>query len=110
MREEEREAREATEKAQLREMEQEQRRQDRIKTAHTVVWSTGWRNRKKEDLKDLYYALGLSTDGTRNDIIARVEIHLTTHPHLANDDRYRALYAPRVTNETLAGHSHVTLR
>ncbi|KAF8608167.1 hypothetical protein BDV93DRAFT_541526 [Ceratobasidium sp. AG-I] len=110
MEEEENEAKRVAEKTQVREMEQEQRRQDRIKMAHTVAWSVGWRNRKKEDLKDLCYALGVSTDGTRGKMIERVETHLAAHPSLAHDDRYRALFLSRVTDELLTSHSHVTSR
>lgn len=99
MEDEEQETRRATEKAHLDEMDQEKRQQNRVETAHTVVWNVGWCNRKKEDLKDLCYALGVSTDGTRNMMVDLVEAYLAAHPLLANDYCSCALYLPRVTGK-----------
>ncbi|KAG9097766.1 hypothetical protein FS749_005545 [Ceratobasidium sp. UAMH 11750] len=99
MEEEEAEAKRIAEKAHQREFELESRQRGRIETAHAVVWNAGWRNRKKEDLKDLCYALGLSTDGTRSGMIERVETHLAAHPQLTSDLRFQALYSLKVTDK-----------
>ncbi|KAG8693572.1 hypothetical protein FRC11_002813, partial [Ceratobasidium sp. 423] len=55
-----------TEKAEQKRDEELKRDQERVEKAHTLIWSVGWRNKRKEDLKDLCYALGLSMEGTQD--------------------------------------------
>ncbi|KAJ1299342.1 hypothetical protein OPQ81_005002 [Rhizoctonia solani] len=95
--EEDREAKRLAEKAEQKRDEELKRDRERVEKAYTLIWSVGWRNKRKEDLKDLCYALGLSREGTREGMIKRVEAHLADRPTLANDDRFRALFVSKVT-------------
>lgn len=86
--EEAEQARKASEKGEQREKDRVRREEDRVAHAHALIWNVGWRNRKKEDLKGLCYALGLPMDGTRDHMIKRVEAHLVGFPSLLSDNRF----------------------
>jgi hypothetical protein len=91
--EEAEQARKEAEKGEGREKDRMNWEQGRVAHAHTLIWNVGWHNRKKEDLKDLCYALGLPMDGTRDHMIKRVEAHLVGFPSLLSDDQFRVLFA-----------------
>ncbi|EUC61658.1 hypothetical protein RSOL_404490, partial [Rhizoctonia solani AG-3 Rhs1AP] len=96
---EERKAKILEEKAQQRRSEEARRERERAEGAHSLTWSSGWRNKRKEDLKDLCYALELSMEGTRDAMVKRIETYLAEKPEIVGDNRFRALFASKpVTN------------
>ncbi|KAH7337371.1 hypothetical protein B0J17DRAFT_706801 [Rhizoctonia solani] len=97
--EEEREAKKSEERAEQRRNQEARREKQRTEGAQSLIWSVCWRNKRKEDLKDSRYALEISMEGTREVLIKQIETHLAEKPLLANDNRFRALFASKpVTN------------
>ncbi|KDN37956.1 hypothetical protein RSAG8_09807, partial [Rhizoctonia solani AG-8 WAC10335] len=95
--EKDQETKQLAEKAEQKQGKELKHDQEQVEKAHTMIWSTGWHNKRKDDLKDLCYALGLLTEGTRDGMIKQIETHLMVQPALASNDRFWALFAPKVT-------------
>lgn len=92
MEQEEEVTKKAAERAEQHEKDQVQCEHNCITTAHAVVWSPGWCNRKKDDLKDLCYMLRLSMEGTHDNMVKQVEAHLRDHPSLSSDNQFQGLF------------------
>ncbi|KAF8601776.1 hypothetical protein BDV93DRAFT_509824 [Ceratobasidium sp. AG-I] len=87
-----RQAEEAVARARQLEEEEARRQTHREASAASVTWTAGWRRKKKAELQDLAFVLGVSMEGTNRAITERIETHLRRHPHLAGDHRFRALF------------------
>lgn len=88
------EAEKAAEKAQRIHEAEESRQRQREGNASTIIWRGAWRNRSKADVRDLAFALELSMDGTKNELMKRIQAHLDKAPALAHDKRFEGLYIP----------------
>lgn len=87
-------AKEAEEKLkQARDLEEERQRH-REAEAPTTVWGGAWQNRAKPNIQDLAFALDLSIDGTKGELVERIRAHLETTPSRKADERFAGLYAP----------------
>ena len=66
----------------------EQRRQRDPNAPFTGTLAT----KAKADLQDIAQALELESDGQRKDILARINTHFDTHPHLCEDTRFEGMF------------------
>lgn len=95
----ERKEQEARELKQAQAEKDEKRQRERETKAPTKVWSGAWKSRNKDEVLDLAFALGLAINGTKNEVIERIQTHLSASPWLMRDSRFSGLYpsAPVVT-------------
>ncbi|KAF8996431.1 hypothetical protein BDQ17DRAFT_1189324, partial [Cyathus striatus] len=52
----------------------------------------GLGQKRKGELRDIAYALGLSVEGVKDEILARIERHFEQFPDLRDDARYVGLF------------------
>ncbi|CEL61186.1 hypothetical protein RSOLAG1IB_12401 [Rhizoctonia solani AG-1 IB] len=92
----------ATRNTQL-EREKDQRQAEREANAPSIIWTVAWRRKPKATLQDLAYVLRLQLEGKNQELVERIDSHLTSNPALAQDPRFASLYASTERMEITAG-------
>ncbi|KAJ3833347.1 hypothetical protein F5878DRAFT_410778, partial [Lentinula raphanica] len=84
-----------------REAKDKERQQARQQlSATTAVFTGSLNSKRKEDLKDIAFTLGVAQDGTKDAILTRIREHFNTHAGLSADPRYRGLFGRSHTSTT----------
>ncbi|GLB43946.1 hypothetical protein LshimejAT787_1501300 [Lyophyllum shimeji] len=86
---EEQRKREAREQRAAKEAEREEQRRQRDPNAPFTGALT---SKTKADLQDIAQALGLTTDGQKKDLLARINAHFEANPSLREDTRFECIF------------------
>ena len=86
---EEQKKREAREQRVAKEAEREEQRRQRDPNAPFTGALT---SKTKADLQDIAQVLGLTTDGQKKDILARINTHFDANPILRDDSRFEGIF------------------
>lgn len=102
------------ESQEMRDAKEAERQELRRKSGSDATFTGSLSSKSKDDLKDIVYALNLSLEGSKDELVSRIKQHFDVHPTLRDDPRYQGMFVrtrmrPRPSSTLLPQPSSLTL-
>ncbi|KAI0253773.1 hypothetical protein BJV78DRAFT_1085449, partial [Lactifluus subvellereus] len=72
--------------------DKQQRRREMMLGTKEVAFSGGLSSKKVDELRDIAYALALSEEGKKEDLVTAIKSELAAHPELQQNHRFAGLF------------------